>query len=1094
MALGPDGPTGQPAPRHPAMVDGAPDPQLSALARTAASALNTAIAMIKLTDGAEWRTRGLHGLDAPMEDHSFCRLALHAGGLTVVPDAAAHPDLSRAPAHLGPPHLRFYAGAPLLCEDGAPIGLLCVADPRPRAELDATARRTLADLAALAMEQLELRRQLADADARARADARRARMLAAAAAATDVETVASAAVDAVFEETGAVFCVILRLSADGQTLAPIGARVSPRFGDPDYAAALAQRPLRADQSGAGRCIREMRPLIVDDVERAEAEGMTRVRETMSLGARAMVMCPMALGADRYALVVGLDDADADYTRAARTLQDTVDMLQPLMLRLRGLEEAQLLRRVIDALSEGVMIAEAPTQHRPAPVVVHANPALCAMSGYRAEDLLGGSPFVLMGRDADDPMGAEIAAAIAERRMWTRTLPNLRSDGSTFWAEVSVGGLTDATGAVSHTVSIRRDVTAQRDEAARLADSEAAFRALFEKNPIPMWIFDRETLGFLEVNEAAVQTYGYSRAQFARMTLMNIRPPEDAAGVQAMIRGRAPGRLVHGPHRHFDAQGRMRYVELMSHDLIHHGRPAVLAAIWDVTERRAADAARREAQRLARIGGWRWRCGLPGPEWSVEALEAFGRHVDAAPDAILAAVSAEDRAQLDAALEAGAAFVLDLSLPDRQGGQAHFRIEGRPAAESGALEGFVQDVTDARRAEESLLRAEKLSAMGQLTGGVAHDFNNLLTVAMGNVEMAAAETSAARRAAQLDAVRSAIERGAALTGQLLTFARRQALRATDVPLAPFLKDLMTLLERSLGARHSIALTLDDPRLTAHCDVAQLEAALLNLLLNARDAMQDGGEIVLHAARADAAELAEAGLDAAAPMIAVSVRDSGPGIPPAMRGRVLEPFFTTKPAGQGTGLGLSMAQGFARQSGGEIVLVHPEAGGLEVRLLLPAARGDAPAATERRRAHRLPEGVEVLLVEDDAGVRATVRAMLEGLGAQVAEAPSGEAALALLKAGLRFDALFSDVVLGDGMDGLTLSRRARDILPDMAMVLTSGYNDVMRASDAGEGAPRLLGKPFTAAALREALAQALGEAGSAAGSGAGAAPKTTGGDAT
>ncbi|MFN3616330.1 MAG: response regulator, partial [Rubrimonas sp.] len=237
---------------------------------------------------------------------------------------------------------------------------------------------------------------------------------------------------------------------------------------------------------------------------------------------------------------------------------------------------------------------------------------------------------------------------------------------------------------------------------------------------------------------------------------------------------------------------------------------------------------------------------------------------------------------------------------------------------------------------------------------------------------------------------------------------------------------------------------------------------------------GGEIILRAARADAAQLAEAGLDGSAPMVLLSVRDRGPGIAPALRGRVLEPFFTTKPAGQGTGLGLSMAQGFARQSGGELSLVHPRSGGLEARLFLPAARNPAPAAAEARRERRLPEALEALLVEDDPGVRATVRAMLDALGAQVVEASSADEALALLKSGFRFDLLFSDVVLGGGMDGLTLSRRARDILPGMAIVLASGYNDVLPRAAAAEDAPRLLAKPFTVAALREALALALAEA--------------------
>ena len=371
-----------------------------------------------------------------------------------------------------------------------------------------------------------------------------------------------------------------------------------------------------------------------------------------------------------------------------------------------------------------------------------------------------------------------------------------------------------------------------------------------------------------------------------------------------------------------------------------------------------------------------------------------------------------------------------------------------------LFGVLLDATDRRMLEEQLAQARKMEAVGQLTGGVAHDFNNLLTVVLGNVDMLGRRNEdEARRARRIDAIRQAAERGRDLTRQLLAFSRRQHLSPVNLDVNELIRDFAPLIHQAVGEAVTVDLALSDGALCAHVDPTQLETALLNLAVNARDAMPEGGTLAIrteHQADAD-------GLWAT-----IMVEDTGVGMSPDIRERVFEPFFTTKEVGKGSGLGLSQVYGFVRQSDGDVQLESAPGAGSRFRVRLPlseetvqAVRGEAPYA-------EVAEGNEkVLLVEDDPTVLSLTLDLLTALGYHVTCATNAAEALEVLRSPAEFDLLFSDVVMPGGISGVSLARTARELRPDLAVLLSSGFvGDGVHGPDIEFP---LLDKPYETATL-------------------------------
>ena len=381
-----------------------------------------------------------------------------------------------------------------------------------------------------------------------------------------------------------------------------------------------------------------------------------------------------------------------------------------------------------------------------------------------------------------------------------------------------------------------------------------------------------------------------------------------------------------------------------------------------------------------------------------------------------------------------------------------------------------EITRRERAEDALLRAQRLEAVGQMTGGVAHDFNNLLTIILGSAE------SLERRPDDVDRVRrvssqimQAARRGGEITQQLLAFSRRQFVNPQTLDLNACLRDFTPLLNQAVNESIRVDLDLQSDLHPARLDPGHFEAAVLNLVGNARDAMPDGGRVTISTRNMSVAE--ESGRDLPpGSYVRVSVSDTGTGMDPVTASRAFEPFFTTKGVGQGTGLGLSQVYGFAKQAGGDAQIITGLGRGTSIELLLPAGQ-----TVDRAASHAVPAGIDakagevVLVVEDEPGVLATTVESLHDLGYGTLVAANAQAALDLLRTGVRVDVLFSDITMPGGMDGVQLAAEARQLRPAARVLLTSGYASGPARS---AGVP-LLTKPYDRSALAKALRSVLSE---------------------
>ena len=534
----------------------------------------------------------------------------------------------------------------------------------------------------------------------------------------------------------------------------------------------------------------------------------------------------------------------------------------------------------------------------------------------------------------------------------------RPDGAHAVLLTSKVPLRGASGEVVGVLGVYADITRRKQAEEALRESEEKYRALFECNPHPMFVYDHETLRYLAVNDAAVHQYGYSRDEFAEMTLKDLRPPEDVPALLAMLSEARPVFERRGVWRHRKKDGSIIDAEILTHGLQFGDRPAYIVLAIDITER--------------------------------------------------------------------------------------------------------------RRMEEQLRQSQKMEAVGRLAGGVAHDFNNLLTVIQGYGDLmlsALAPTDPVKPMAR--EVLKAAERAAELTGQLLAFGRKALVAPRVLDLNTVIADAERMLRRLIGEDVELTSDLGPSLWPVRADAGQLHQVLLNLCVNARDAMPRGGRLTLRTRDAYLDEAYTRAHPEARPgsYVLLEVSDTGCGMTEEVRARVFEPFFTTKEPGKGTGLGLATVYGIVKQGEGNIIVRSAPGVGSTFEVYLPRAEADQTAAGRLQAPCDAPEGREtVLLAEDEDGVRGLARQVLEGRGYRVLEASDGEAALGAARrhAG-RIDLLVTDVVM-PRLSGPDLARRLAPLHPETRVLFLSGYTDdaVMRHG-VREEEVHFLQKPFSPTAL-------------------------------
>jgi hypothetical protein len=503
------------------------------------------------------------------------------------------------------------------------------------------------------------------------------------------------------------------------------------------------------------------------------------------------------------------------------------------------------------------------------------------------------------------------------------------------------------------------------EIALLRRSDERHRMLFDDNPLPMWVTDDESLEFVDVNLAMIETYGYSREEFLSMRAMDLKLPDD---IPEMLRGIRDARDAShhlGLRRHRCKNGAILDVDVTIHALLIDGRRCVL--------------------------------------------------------------------------------------------------------------GIALDVTRSKRIEEELRQAQKMEAVGRLAGGIAHDFNNILGVILGNTETVLDSTDEDHPAAnEIAEIKDAAERAAGLTRQLLTFSRKQKRQVKPIALNSVVTGIEAMLARIVGEDIAMSATIAPDLGTVEADPSEVEQVLMNLVVNARDAMPRGGRLSIETANTmlDASLATEVGVQAGR-YVVLSVSDTGCGMSAEVRARIFEPFFTTKDVDKGTGLGLATVFGIVKESGGGISVCSEPSRGTIFRIYWPRVDIAASVDASTRFVPKLESGT-VLLVEDDSQLRRVLRRYLTRWGFTLLEAPSGVAAIELVRDHVGpIDLLLTDLVMPGGVDGRQLSRHVVATRPAAKVVFMSGYTEHAAIKSAALGADDyFVQKPFSARALSETLHRALG----------------------
>jgi two-component system, cell cycle sensor histidine kinase and response regulator CckA len=637
-----------------------------------------------------------------------------------------------------------------------------------------------------------------------------------------------------------------------------------------------------------------------------------------------------------------------------------------------------------------------------------------------------------------------------------------------------------------------------EQTIQLRNSERQYRLLFDHNPNPMWVYERGTRAFLAVNDAAIAHYGYSREEFLKLTLKIIRIWADTPSSGTIIFSPETG--TQGPAwngRHRKKDGTLIDVAVTSQDIVFDGRDSHLALAIDVTDWRRADEALRESEHRTRLiidtaldAVITMDAAGRITDWNTQAEIIFGWSREGVLGQRMAETiiplkhrKAHEKG-LQRFLETGVKTVsnqrIEITALRRDGTEFPVELAISPArlGTDWTFSAFVRDLTEQKKAAEALLvveaqlrQASKMEAVGQLAGGVAHDFNNLLTAIMSYSAMLLdrIELDDPNR----DDVREIIgaaDRAAGLTRQLLAFSRKQVMQPRVININVVINDLENMLRRLIGEDIELHTSLDPRVARINADPGQLEQVLMNLIVNARDAMPKGGRLSIGTSNAALSAGSKGALHAASgDYVMLAVSDTGTGMTPDVQQRLFDPFFTTKEQGRGTGLGLSTVYGIVQQSGGEICVSSEPGVGTTFNVYFPRLIPTEDEHREDTNRREIPKGREtVLLVEDDASLRTLAVRVLKNYGYEVLVASSGREALAIaLQLQTHIDVVISDVVM-PGMNGRQLVEKLFEIRPQMPALLMSGYadDDILRRG-VMRGDTAFLQKPFTPEQLARKL---------------------------
>lgn len=748
-----------------------------------------------------------------------------------------------------------------------------------------------------------------------------------------------------------------------------------------------------------------------------------------------------------------------------------------------LAQLRLLAAAVNASGDGVMIAEVGNDDAAHLSIVYANPAFEILTGYSTHEAVGCSPSILPDQESGPAALESVRIAMRGTKTARMEVPSRRKDGGRLWIEWQVVPVSDDYGTHTHSVAVLRDTTERRRSEQTIRESEERFRGLFEHAADAIFVLEPSGK-ILDANRRACFCLGYTRQE-----LLSLKMSDLEAGYR--VDELAPGETLTAENMYRRKDGTSFPVEIRFALLEASGRRLKFCLVRDVTRRRRTEQALREREELLRNIITHIPCGVFWKDRNSVYLGCNERvardtgFVD--PDRVVGltdydlGVTSDEAAlyrEFDQNVVQTGQPVLNCeeNLTQNDGKKLTLLTSKVPLRNaSGAVVGVLgvyQDITERKRLEEALRQAQKMDAVGRLAGGIAHDFNNLLTIIRGNADLLRDLPKELENSNLLDEVCMAADRAAGLVRQLLTFSRRQPVRMEVVDLNAVISGLAGMMRRLLGERIAIDLRLRSEPVTTRADYRHMEQVVINLAVNARDAMPDGGTLTIGT---DVLELS--GDRTGSPTRHISrlwVSDTGVGMTNEVKGRIFEPFFTTKGPDKGSGLGLATVFGIVEQATGNLDVDTTPGVGTTFRIDLPWCEGPStelvltpfPLRCCDRRNQRAGT---VLLVEDEESVRKFARLSLQGEGYSVIDAPEGDTALRMLDSIPNIDLLVTDLTM-PGIDGRELAAQVRALQPDVGVVVMSGY-----IPDTGwlEDVPGtvFLPKPFTPLDLLTAACKAM-----------------------
>jgi two-component system cell cycle sensor histidine kinase/response regulator CckA len=638
----------------------------------------------------------------------------------------------------------------------------------------------------------------------------------------------------------------------------------------------------------------------------------------------------------------------------------------------------------------------------------------------------------------------------------------------------------------------RDARAFLVEALLQSESNSLF--LFAHNPLPMWVFEKESLQFLQVNDAALHHYGYGRIEFLKMHAADLHPPEEIPRLLKMFHDGSTREKTAGQWHHRLKGGAVIDVEIFLHSMEYSGRASALMVAQDITERKRAEEEKQKFFTL--VENSRDFIAVADLKDNIEYVNPAGRALlgMGGADSVKGTHSEDYVVAEDLSLVRGAIFPAiyssghwegELRFRHHQTGQTipmdcvAFQVKDLQTGEARSIATVSRDITDRRSLEQQLRQAQKFEAIGQLAGGIAHDFNNVIGAIQGWAELGEeqAASSDAPYAAYFKKIHVQCDRVTALIRQLLAFSRRQILEPRNLSLNQSVRDVLSLLGGVIGKDVELHTILAEDLAVVRVDPTQIEQVLMNLCINARDAMPRGGHLSIETRNAEFSEedcRHNAGLQTGR-FAVLSVSDTGIGMDAGVRERIFEPFFTTKETGKGTGLGLATVYGIMKQHGGFIEVESEPDRGSKFHIFLPISENVSSAENRPPVVQDIAVrgGTETILIaEDHEGVREMARVTLESLGYQVLLAHDGEEAVEIFSAHRESVALVLLDVIMPRRSGPKTYEAIQAIRPGVPVVFATGYsNETAALTEMVERGITVLRKPYSPGVLCRRVREAL-----------------------